>query len=177
MQFNLDNSIAILERTPSVLSALLQGLPDAWTSCNEGADTWSAYDIVGHLIHGEETDWLPRVRIILEHGETRPFDPFDRFAQFENSKGKSMDELLDSFAELRAVNLAELLALDLREEQFGLRGTHPALGTVTLANLLSVWPTHDLGHIYQISRIMAGQYKHEVGPWPQYLRVLQESSL
>ncbi len=177
MQFNLDNSIAILERTPSVLSTLLRGLLEDWTLCNEGPDTWSAYDIVGHLIHGEETDWLPRVRIILEHGESRPFEPFDRFAQFENSKGKSMVELLNRFTELRSASLATLRGLNLREEQFDLRGTHPTLGTVTLANLLSVWPTHDLGHIYQISRIMAGQYKHEVGPWPQYLRVLQESGM
>lgn len=177
MQYNLDNNIALLARTPAVLSALLRGLPDAWTLCNEGPDTWSAYDIVGHLIHGEETDWLPRIRIILEHGEARPFDPFDRFAQFENSKGKSMDELLDRFAKLRTANLASLRKLELREEQFALKGIHPALGTVTLANLLSVWPAHDLSHIYQISRIMAGQYKHEVGPWTQYLRVLHESPL
>ena len=175
MRYNIEDSIAILGRTPAVLRAMLSGLPECWVLATEGGESWSAYDIVGHLIHGEKTDWLQRLGIILEHGEAQPFEPFDRFAQFEESKGMSLEQLLDEFAMLRAGNIEQLRSLAISEEQLALKGTHPALGRVTLSQLLATWTCHDLGHIYQISRTMAAQYKGEVGPWVEYLRVLQES--
>jgi DinB family protein len=170
---NLENTIALLERTPAVLNALLRDLPDAWTRRNEGGKTWSAYDVVGHLIHGELTDWMPRTKMILQHGDDRPFEPFDRFAQERNSKGKSLQELLDEFARLRAEKLNELRALNLREEDLGRRGKHPALGPVTLSQLLATWAAHDLTHLHQLSRIMAHQYREAVGPWSAFLGVMQ----
>lgn len=175
MRYNIDDSIAILERTPSVLSALLSGLPASWSMASEGGESWSAYDIVGHLIHGDNTDWMQRLGVIMEHGESLPFTPFDRFAQFNESQGKTLTELLEEFAALRAANLEILRALHLGDEQLALRGTHPALGSVTLSQLLATWTVHDLGHIYQITRTLAAQYKAEVGPWIEYMRVLQES--
>jgi hypothetical protein len=155
------------------MDALLRGLPDVWVQSNEGPDTWSAFDIVGHLIVGERTDWMPRARIILEDGEGRVFDPFDRFAQFKETEGKALGELLDEFGRLRRENLAALEALDLQPEDFARRGTHPALGLVTLAQLLATWAVHDLTHLHQLSRVMAHQYNHTVGPWNAYLGVLQ----
>src|SRR5580704_6581506 len=145
-QFSLDETIAVLTRTPASLNALLRGLPNVWVHCNEGKDTWSAFDILGHLIVGERTDWMPRARIILEDGEARPFDPFDRFAQLRESQGKSLEQLLDDFALLRSQNLATLKALNLQPEHLARRGTHPRLRTVTLSQLLATWAVHDLTH-------------------------------
>jgi hypothetical protein len=173
MHQNLEDTIALLERTPATLNAWLRDLPEAWTSCNEGTGTWSAFDIVGHLIHGEGTDWMPRAQIILEFGEDRAFDPFDRLAQFRESAGKSLGQLLDEFARLRSENLNELRGLQLRPEDFDRRGRHPALGVVTLSELLAAWVGHDLTHLHQISRIMAHQFREATGPWSAYLGVLQ----
>ena len=173
MPFDLDTTAALLARTPAALDALLRDLPDAWTLRNEGENTWTAFDVVGHLNHGERTDWIPRVKRILESGETRPFDPFDRFAQFRESEGQTLAQLLDEFARLRSANLAQLRALNLRPADFARRGRHPALGVVTLSELLSTWATHDLTHLHQISRILAYQYRDAVGPWSKFLGVLQ----
>lgn len=173
MEQNLADTIAVLARTPAALDALLRGLPEAWTLQNESESTWSAFDVVGHLIHGERTDWMPRARMILEFGETRTFVPFDRFAQARESQGKSLAELLDEFGRLRAENLAELRGLNLRREDLERRGRHPALGTVTLSQLVAAWAVHDLTHLHQISRIMAHQYRTAVGPWNKFLGVLQ----
>jgi len=174
-EFSLPEVIAVLTRTPATLDALLRGLPNVWVRCNEGKDTWSAFDIMGHLIFGERTDWMPRVRIILENGEARPFDPFDRFAQLKQSQDKSLeiDQLLDDFARLRRENLAALQALNLQHEDLARRGTHPALGVVTLSELLATWVVHDLTHVHQLSRVMAYQYRDAVGPWSAYLGVLR----
>ena len=139
----------------------------------DGKDTWSAFDIVGHLIHGERTDWMPRARIILENGEARPFDPFDRLAQFQESQGRSLEQLLEEFAQLRRGNLAALQALNLQPETLTRRGKHPALGVVTLSQLLATWTLHDLTHLHQLSRVMAHQYRDAVGPWSAYLGVLK----
>ncbi len=172
-EFSLADSIAILTRTPASLDALLRGLPNVWVRGNEGKDTWSAFDIVGHLIIGERTDWMPRVRMLLESGEARPFDPFDRFAQLGESQDRSLEQLLDDFARLRRENLAALQALNLRDEDLARRGRHPALGVVTLSELLATWAVHDLTHVHQMSRVMAHQYRDAVGPWSAYLGVLQ----
>jgi DinB superfamily len=176
-EFNLADAVAVLTRTPATLTALLRGMPNIWVRSNEGRreqgkDTWSAFDIVGHLIVGERTDWLPRVRIILEHGELRPFDPYDRFAQVKESQDKSLEQLLDEFSRLRRENLAALQALNLRPEDLARRGKHPALGVVTLQELLATWAVHDLTHLHQLSRVMAHQYRDAVGPWSAYLGVL-----
>jgi hypothetical protein len=173
MQHNLQHTISLLARTPATLDALLRDLPEAWTLVNEGEKTWSPFDVVGHLIHGERTDWMPRAKIILEFGDGRPFEPFDRWGQERESQGKSLGQLLDEFARLRAENLNYLRALNLRPEQLALRGKHPALGTVTLSELLATWAVHDLTHLHQISRVMAHQYQEAVGPWRQYLGVLR----
>jgi len=170
--FSLPETIAMLARTPASLDALLRGLPDTWVHGNEGRDTWSAFDIVGHLIFGERTDWIPRARRILEDGEARPFDPFDRFAQFKESEGKSMAQLLDEFARLRGGNVAALQAFNLQAADLARRGTHPALGVVTLSQLLATWAVHDLTHLHQLSRVMAHQYASAVGPWSAFLGVL-----
>ncbi len=169
---DVEQAALVLQRTPAVLHALLDGLPDAWVRANEGPDTWSAFDVVGHLIHGEETDWIPRAEIILRDGESRAFKPFDRHAMLERSKKKSLRDLLDAFASLRAANVARLLAMDLGAEQLALRGRHPALGTVTLAELLNTWVVHDLGHVAQIARVLARQRGDAVGPWKAFLPVL-----
>ena len=171
-EFNLDETIAVLTRTPATLDALLRGLPENWVRSNEGKDTWSAFDIVGHLIVGERTDWMPRARIILENGEARAFDPFDRFAQAKQSQGKSLPQLLDEFAGLRSENLASLQSLNLQPEDLTRRGRHPELGVVTLAQLLATWAVHDLTHVHQLSRVMAHRYRDAVGPWSAYLGVL-----
>lgn len=172
-EFNLAEAIAVLTRTPATLDALLRGLPNIWVRHNEGKDTWSAIDIVGHLIFGERTDWMPRLRIILENGEARAFDPFDRFAQFKESEGKSLERLLDDFARLRKENVIALQALNLQPKDLTRRGRHPALGVVTLSELLATWAVHDLSHVHQLSRVMAHQYRDAVGPWSAYLGVLQ----
>ena len=172
MQHNLNATLALLSRTPAVLDALLRNLPDEWTLTNEGENTWNPFDIVGHLIHGERTDWMPRVRRILEHGETIAFDKFDRLGQVRESLGKSLAQLLDEFARLRNENLKALRALNLRDEDFARRGLHPALGAVTLSELLATWAAHDLTHLHQVSRVMAYQYREAVGPWTAYLGVM-----
>jgi hypothetical protein len=172
-EFSLAEAVAVLTRTPTTLNALLRGLPNTWVRCDEGKDTWSASDILGHLICGERTDWMPRVRIILENGEARPFDPFDRFAQSRESQDKSLEQRLDEFARLRSENLAALQALNLQPEDLTRRGKHPALGAVTLSELLATWAVHDLTHVHQLSRVMAHRYRDAVGPWSAYLGVLK----
>ena len=172
-QFHLPETIALLERTPAAFNALLRGLPDNWTQRNEGGDTWSAFDVIGHLIHGERTDWMPRARLILENGEGRTFERFDRLGHISESGGKSLEQLLDEFARLRRENLAALRALNLQSEDLARRGRHPALGVVTLSELLATWAAHDLTHLHQLSRVMAHQYREAVGPWSAYLGVLQ----
>lgn len=173
MEQNLPDTISLLARTPVTLNALLRDLPETWTRRNEGENTWSAFDVVGHLIHGERTDWMPRARIVLQSGEARTFEPFDRWAQARESQGKSLEQLLDEFARLRSESLSELRGLNLRPEDFARRGRHPALGVVTLSELLAAWAAHDLTHLHQISRIMAHQYREAVGPWSKFLGVLQ----
>jgi hypothetical protein len=170
--FDLDEGTAVLARTPATLDALLRGLPDGWIHAHEGGESWSPFDVIGHLIHGEQTDWLARVRIILEHGEARPFDKFDRLAQFDASQGRSIDALLDQFAALRQANLRELASLGLGPADLARTGTHPAFGRVTLGQLLATWVAHDLDHVVQVSRVIARQYSDEVGPWQAYLRVI-----
>jgi hypothetical protein len=182
-EFTLSETIALLTRTPATLNALLRGMPDIWTRSNEGRtndghsgegnETWTAFDILGHLIVGERTDWMPRTRIILEHGEARSFDPFDRFAQVKESEGKSLDQLLDEFAHLRQENLDALQKLNLQPQALARRGTHPELGVVTLSQLLATWAVHDLTHLHQLSRVLAHQYRDAVGPWSAYLGVLK----
>ena len=173
MEDSLPQTISLLVRTPAALDAFLRELPEYWTLRNEGENTWSAFDIVGHLIHGERTDWMPRAKMILKFGETREFEPFDRLGHVRESAGKSLGDLLDEFARLRSENLDELRALKLRREDLALRGRHPALGVVTLSQLLATWAAHDLTHIHQISRVMAHQYRDAVGPWGAYLGVMQ----
>ena len=173
LEYDLQTTAALLSRTPATLNALLRDLPECWTRCNEGEQTWSAYDVVGHLIHAERADWIPRVKMILEFGETRAFVPFDREGHGQQVAGKSLPVLLEEFAHVRAENLNELRALNLQPEDLARRGCHPALGAVTLAQLLATWAAHDLTHLHQISRIMAHQYREAVGPWGRYLGVLQ----
>lgn len=172
-KFSLADAIAVLTRTPGTLNALLRGLPSVWVRCNEGESTWNACDILGHLIFAERTDWMPRVRIILENGEARKFDPFDRSAQLEESQNTSLEQLLDEFGSIRKENLAALQALHLQHEDLTRRGRHPALGVVTLSELLATWAVHDLTHVHQLSRVMAHQYRDAVGPWSAYLGVLR----
>ncbi len=173
MEHNLQQTTSLLTRTPAALNALLRDLPEAWTFQNEGENTWSVFDVVGHLIHAERTDWMPRARMILQFGDTQKFEPFDRLAQVRESQGKSLGQLLDEFAKLRSENLAELHALHLKPDDFARRGRHPALGVVTLSELLATWAAHDLTHLHQISRIMAHQYREAVGPWRAFLGVLK----
>ncbi len=174
MKFELEQAVEILERTPSVLNQLLIDLSNDWVLTNEGTDSWSPFDIVGHLIHGEETDWLPRAKIIMEQGEAHAFEKFDRFAQFEKSRGKSLHELLETFGLLRQRNLAELKTLNLTPEQLGKRGKHPELGEVTLGQLLATWVVHDLSHLSQMTRVMCQQYEEAVGAWKEYLPILKK---
>jgi hypothetical protein len=170
--FSLPETIALLSRTPATLNALLRGLPDIWVYGNEGTDTWSAFDIVGHLIFADRTDWMPRARIILEHGESRSFDPFDRLGQVKGSQGKSLNQLLDEFTRVRNESLDALRALNLQPADLDRRGRHPALGAVALSELLATWAVHDLTHLHQLSRVMAHQYREDVGPFGAYLGVL-----
>lgn len=172
MEYRLDQAKEILRRTPRTLNALLSDLPDDWVRANEGPETFSPYDVIGHLIEGEENDWIPRARIILEHGEAKPFEKFDRFAMYEKSKGKSLAELLARFEEVRGRSLRQLEEMKLTPELLQKRGMHPALGVVTLSQLLSAWVVHDLGHIRQIVRVMAKQYREEIGPWTAYLSIV-----
>ena len=172
MKFERKKAIEILERTPQVLNSLLRGVSDEWIMSNEGADTFSPYDVVGHLIHGEKTDWVVRAKIILEQGVKKPFDPYDRFAQYEESKGKSLEQLLDEFAIIRKANVGWLQSIQPTEIDLERKGIHPVLGEVTLRHLLSTWVVHDLTHIAQITRVMSKQYVGEMGPWPQFFRIL-----
>ena len=173
MEFTFETAIPLLRRTPAVLRALLLDLPSPWIEATEGPDTWNPFDVVGHLIHGERTDWMPRVDHLLAHGESVPFVPFDRTAMFEASRGRTLAELLDTFAALREASLSRLALLRLTSADLARRGRHPALGTVTLGQLLSSWVVHDLDHIVQVSRVMARQYTEAVGPWVEYMRVLK----
>lgn len=172
MTFDLEEAVAVLQRTPDALRALLGGVGDRWSLSNYGADTFSPFDVVGHLIHAERTNWMTRVRAILEHGEAQPFPPFDRYAMYEASKGRSTGELLETFALLRAKSLDDLRALALTPDKLGLRGTHPDLGGVTLSQLLAAWVVHDLNHLHQVAKAMAYQYRDEVGPWRGVLSIL-----
>ena len=172
MEFRFDDALPILRRTPVVLRELLGDLPNRWTHAIEGPETWSPYDVVGHLIHGERADWMPRVEHLLRHGEAVPFPPFDREAMFEESRGKALGELLDTFAGLRTASLERLAALRLTDADLSRRGRHPEFGVVTLGQHLSTWVAHDLGHVSQIVRVMARQYTAAVGPWKVYLSIL-----
>ncbi len=173
MEFSLSKSIEILERTPETLFQLLQNLHPDWTSTNEGVDTWSAYDVIGHLIHGDKSDWVVRAEIILSNRNEKRFEAFDRFAQFEDSKGKTLPQLLTEFNAIRKANIERLRSLNITDEDLMKTGIHPSFGLVTLAQLLATWVVHDLDHISQISRVMAKQYKEEVGPWIAYLKILR----
>ncbi len=173
MQFKLAEATQILQQTPATVAALVGGVPEGWLKATEGSGTFSCYDVVGHLINGELTDWIPRVRIILEHGESRAFEPFDRFAQFREDQSRPISALLDQFAFMRAENVRVLQSLDLSDKDLSRRGTHPELGSVTLGQLLSSWVVHDLSHISQMARVTAKQYCYEVGPWQAYMSILK----
>ncbi|HET9315090.1 MAG TPA: DinB family protein [Vicinamibacteria bacterium] len=172
MRVEMSHVFEVLERTPGALRSLLGGLSDDWTLPNEGPETFSPHDVVGHLIHGEKTDWIPRVCVILQHGPSKPFEPFDRFGFRAYATGVPIDALLDEFARLRAENLAILRGLGLNPDQLAREGTHPALGTVTLGQLIATWVVHDLNHLAQATRVMAGQYRDQVGPWTRFLGIL-----
>jgi len=172
MKYSLERSYEILDRTPAVLNALLTGLPGDWVMPNEGPETFSPYDVIGHLIHGEKTDWTARAKMILEFGNTQTFVKWNRFAQYEESKGKSLQQLLDEFTAIRKENMTWFRSLNLTEYDLDRKGMHPVLGEVTLRNLLATWVVHDLTHIAQITRVMAKQYKEEMGPWPEFFRIL-----
>ena len=172
MNYSIEKSIEILEKTPSVLQSLLAGLSDEWVMNNEGPETFSPFDVVGHLIHGEKTDWTARIRVILEHGNSKPFERWDRFAQYEISKGKTLQQLLEEFDQVRKENIIWFRSLGLTDADLERKGMHPVLGEVTLKNLLATWVVHDLTHIAQITRVMAKQYKDEMGPWPEFFRIL-----
>jgi hypothetical protein len=172
-EHKIEDTLAVLTRTPGALNALLRDLPETWTLRGEGGDSWNAFEVVGHLIHAERTDWLTRVNSILEFGETKPFPAFDRGGHLREIQGKSLGQLLDEFAQARSKNLDKLRALNLRPQDLDRRGKHPALGSVTLSQLLATWAAHDLNHLHQISRIMAHQYREAVGPWSRYLGVLK----
>lgn len=174
MSFTLEKSIEILERTPAVLDAMLKDISADWTEKNEGGETWSVFDVLGHLVHGEKTDWVPRMEVILSGADDKTFETFDRFAQFEESKGKTLSELLDEFKRLRKKNIELLRSKKLNAENLGQKAIHPALGEVTLAQLLATWTVHDLDHLAQISRVTAKQYKEAVGPWVEYLKILNQ---
>ena len=175
--FTIDAAVQVLSRTPRALDSLLRGLDESWTRSNYGPDTFSPFDVVGHLIHGENADWIPRARIILEYGESRAFDPFDRYAMYQQSSGRSMDELLDQFASLREENLRALRELGLGEAQLELRGMHPTLGPVTMRQLLASWVAHDLNHVHQVAKCLAYQYRDETGPWGNFMGVFAPTQL
>jgi DinB superfamily len=173
MEHSLEETVVLLTRTPVVLDSLLRGMPETWTLRNEGEGTWSPFDIVAHLIHAEREDWIPRARVILNHGESRPFPPFDREGNFGASRGKRIEELLDEFTEARAESLHELGELNLLTPDLARRGRHPSFGAVTLGELLATWAAHDLNHLHQVARVMAHQYREDVGPWTRFLGVMQ----
>ena len=173
MEHSLDHTIALLDRAPAALDALLRDLPEEWTLRNEGENTWTVYDVVGHLIYADRADWMPRARRILEFGETKPFDPFDRQGHLRECEGKSLTQLLDEFKDVRHERLNELRGMNLAHSDLRLRGRHPALGVVTLSELLATWAAHDMTHLHQISRVIAHQYRESVGPFGEYLGVLQ----
>jgi len=173
MEFKIDDALPILERTPHVVSLLLRNLPEGWIYQNEGGETWTAYDVIGHYIHGEKTDWIPRMQIILGDGD-KHFVPFDRFAQFRDSKGKTLEQLLDEFASLRKQNIQQLKSIELTGQVLNRKGIHPQFGEVTFKELLSSWVVHDLTHINQITRVMAKQYTEAVGPWKAYMSILNK---
>jgi hypothetical protein len=172
MKYSLERSYEILDRTPAVLQVMLSGLPDDWVMPNEGPETFSPYDVVGHLVHGEKADWTIRTKMILEHGTSQTFEKYDRFAQYQESKGKSLQQLLNEFTAIRKENMVWFKALNLTEDDLNKKGMHPVLGTVTLRNLLATWVVHDLTHLAQITRVLAKQYKSEMGPWPEFFRIL-----
>jgi hypothetical protein len=172
MKYTVEQATEILERTPAVCTVLLGGLSDDWVMQNEGPETFSPYDVIGHLIHGEKTDWAARAKMILEFGNTKTFVPWNRFAQYEESKGKTLQQLLDEFARVRKENMDWFRSLQIMENDLDKTGRHPKLGEVTLRNLLSTWVVHDLTHIAQITRVMAKQYREEMGPWPEFFRIL-----
>jgi uncharacterized damage-inducible protein DinB len=172
VEFDLEKSISILERTPRVLREMLSGLDSDWTDADEGPETWSPYAVIGHLIHGERTDWMARARIILEQGSDRRFTPYDRFAQLHESEGKTLDDLLGEFESLRSENLKTLRGWELTDATLSLEGEHPKFGAVTLRQLLSTWVTHDLAHTAQIARVMAKQYRDAIGPWREYMSIM-----
>jgi DinB superfamily len=174
MDFSINKSIEILERTPSVLKQLTNNLSADWITNNEGGETWSVFDVIGHLVHGDKTDWMTRIEIILSKGTEKAFKSFDRFAQLEESKGKSLEQLLNEFKNIRESNLQKLRGFNLRENDYVKTGVHPKFGIVTLSQLISTWTVHDLGHISQISRVMAKQYKEQTGPWIEYLKILRQ---
>lgn len=174
MQVALERALEVLERTPGALRSMLGGLSDPWALENEGPETFSPHDVVGHLIHGEKTDWIPRIRLILEHGETQPFEPFDRFGFRAYATGVPIDALLHDFEHLRAENLAALRAFQLGPDELARKGAHPFLGPVTLGQLIAAWVVHDLGHLSQAARVMAKQYREAVGPWTQFLAILSK---
>ncbi|MCF7559373.1 DinB family protein [Sabulilitoribacter multivorans] len=174
MEYSIDKAIEILEQTPKTITSFLENLSDEWILSDEGENTWRAFDVVGHLVHGEKTDWIPRLNIVLSSDDSKIFEPFDRFAQFEDSKGKSLLDLLHEFSELRRQNLNYLKTISFSKADFNLKAMHPELGEVTLKNLLATWVAHDLGHIAQIARVMAKQYKTEVGPWLAYIPILNK---
>ena len=173
MDFDLETGLAVLERTPRVMDAMLRGLADPWVRSNEGEGTWSAFDVAGHLIHADRTNWIPRARTILEHGESKEFPAFDRFAMLTASAGRSLESLLDEFPKVRAASLQTVRGWKLSSRQLALRGTHPEFGPVTLAQLLATWVAHDLDHLSQVVRVMARQYSSAVGPWAAYLKVVR----
>ena len=173
MEHDLQQTISLLTRTPAALNSLLRDLPETWTMRNEGEGTWTVFDVIGHLVHGERTDWISRAKMILQFGESRTFEPFDRLGQIRESQGKSIQQLLDEFARLRSENLREVTVLNLGPDALQLRGRHPVFGSVTLSELLATWAIHDMTHLHQISRIIAYQYLDTVGPWSAYLGVLK----
>ena len=173
MNYTVSDAILILERTPVMIASFVKDLPAQWSEVNEGPETWSVYDIIGHLIHGETTDWVNRMEITLRQDENRNFPPFERFAMFEESKGKSLNQLVDEFTAIRKKNIEILKGKNLTEAQLDLKGVHPKFGEVTLRQLLATWVAHDMGHVAQMCRVIAKQYKDESGPWVEYLRILQ----
>jgi len=175
MVYQLKDALEILERTPKVLSSLLLGVSKQWTQNNEGNESWSPYDVIGHLVHGEKTDWMPRLEIVLDNGSNKTFEPYDRFAQFKMSKGKDISQLLKEFETLRQQNLNTLRSKNLTSKDFIKTAIHPSLGTIELKNMLAAWVVHDLGHIAQVSRVMAKQYSEEIGPWKQYLTIVNHT--
>ncbi|WP_249727232.1 DinB family protein [Bacillus paralicheniformis] len=174
MNFQLEEAIEILERTPQTLSQLLTGLSSPWISCNEGEDTWNAFDVVGHLIEGEKNNWLPRIKLTVTEGATEPFPPFDRFSQLNQNDGKTMEQLLNEFADIRRANLKTLQQIIDPETDFEQTGMHPEFGIVKLREQISTWVAHDLTHISQIARVLAKRYQDDVGPWRAYLRILAD---